>query len=733
MKNLTLLLFIFAVFFTKAQNNTIDSLKLALKNAKHDTMRCKILYELVDIASDEEWPVFNEQLKNVAESNLKNPSISASLTKFFINYLAASYANNGFLALQKGDKARALNYYLKSLAYYQKTNNEKDMATVFNQLGDLSERRGDIASGLMYFQKSLKISEKMGNDLDIARSFNNLASIYSKQDDLNKALEYHKKSLKIRERIKNKAGVAESLNNIATVFYVQKKLPQALEYYIQSLTIQEELSDKRSLAVSLNNISFIFTFQNDFNKAFEYAKRGLKINEEIKDKVGVATSLSNLATIYTKQGKTALALEYFQKCMLICKELGYPSNIQNTAQQLAQMYKAKGDYKNALVNYELFVQMRDSISNQETRKASIRSQFKYEYEKQASLDSLAHAKENLVKNSELQKQKAEIKAKRNQQYALFGGLALVLVFAGFMYNRFKITQKQKSIIELKEQETQQQKHLLEEKHKEITDSIHYAERIQRSFLASRELLDDNLSSTLGRSRGADYFVFFRPKDVVSGDFYWADTLKNGNFALVTADSTGHGVPGAIMSLLNISSIEKAIENHNNPAGILNNARKIIINRLKKDGSVDGGKDGMDCSMIVFDFENKKLQVACANNPVWIVRHHPLSGAEGEGAELIEIKPDKMPVGKHDKDQELFTLHEIDLQHGDVIYTLTDGFSDQFGGEKGEKFMSKNLRELLIANSHLPMHEQQLLLENTFTNWVGHLEQVDDVTLIGIRV
>lgn len=265
------------------------------------------------------------------------------------------------------------------------------------------------------------------------------------------------------------------------------------------------------------------------------------------------------------------------------------------------------------------------------------------------------------------------------------------------------------------EEVQSQKHLIEEKHKEITDSINYAERIQRSFLATKEILDANLK---------EYFVLFKPKDVVSGDFYWSGTLSNGKFALVTADSTGHGVPGAIMSLLNIMSVEGAIKDgHEEPSVILNETRKTIIDRLKKDGSPEGGKDGMDCSLCLYDFQNKKLTIAAAHNPVWIIR----------GREVIEIKADKMPVGKHDRDTISFTQQEVDLQTGDVIYTLTDGFPDQFGGLNGKKFMSKNLRELLAANIHLPMAEQKQLLEQTFANWVGTMDQVDDVTLIGVRV
>ncbi len=272
-----------------------------------------------------------------------------------------------------------------------------------------------------------------------------------------------------------------------------------------------------------------------------------------------------------------------------------------------------------------------------------------------------------------------------------------------------IVEEQKHVVE-------KQKELVEEKHKEITDSINYAERIQRSFLATKSLLDENLK---------DYFVLFQPKDVVSGDFYWATKLQNNQFALVTADSTGHGVPGAIMSILNITCLEKAVQEEKliEPGDILNHARLNIIDRLKKDGSAEGGKDGMDASLVCFDFANKKLNYAAANNPVWIVRQN----------EILEFAPDKMPVGKHDRQHVSFTSNQVDLKTGDVVYTLTDGMPDQFGGEKGKKFMYKKLKELLISIASDPMYLQKEKLNKAFFDWKGDLEQVDDVCVIGVRV
>jgi serine phosphatase RsbU (regulator of sigma subunit) len=313
--------------------------------------------------------------------------------------------------------------------------------------------------------------------------------------------------------------------------------------------------------------------------------------------------------------------------------------------------------------------------------------------------------------------------KSNIAYAIY-----VIILGVFIYlfvkarTRYLVLKeiKLKEIIAENTRDIEKQKNLIEEKHKEITDSISYAERIQRSFIATNEILNENLKS---------YYVFFKPKDIVSGDFYWAAKLQNTNFAFLTADSTGHGVPGAIMSLLNITSVEKAVsEGHANPADILNFARKTIIERLKKDGSKEGGKDGMDCSLCIYDFKQMKLFTSSANNSIWIIRKN-----DSNVMEAIELKADKMPVGKHDRDNVPFTSQEFDLKSGDLVVTLTDGFPDQFGGEMGKKFMSKKLRELLINIAHLPLPEQKIKLENTFTNWIGNHEQVDDVTVVVVQV
>ncbi len=490
---------------------------------------------------------------------------------------------------------------------------------------------------------------------------------------------------------------------------------------------------------------------SEFSEEFQTVSEAGEDIIYIDEKKGIAESLKSIGGIYLLQHNLVEAQHYAKKSLAIAQELGYPINIRNAANLLSQVYEKQASSSQtsllrkselgleALSMHKLFVNMSDSINNEESKKASAQQQAKYEYEKQKAIDD--------AENEKLVAIEKEAKAKQKViTYATAGGLGLVAIFLIFVFNRLQVTKKQKHIIT-------QQKHLVEEKHREITDSINYAERIQRSFLATTEMLDQHLK---------DYFVFFRPKDVVSGDFYWAGELNNGNFAFSVADSTGHGVPGAIMSILNISSLEKSIEKETAPDQILNKTRKIIIERLRKDGSSEGGKDGMDCSLLVLNQDRTQLSFAAANNPVFIVRaalpslpegeesqhasqhqrhcgldpqsHGKIAGqARNDGYELIEFKPDKMPVGKHDNDTENFTLYTTPLQKGDVIYALTDGFPDQFGGEKGKKYMIKNLKELLLQIAHLPVQEQEQKLADEFDKWKGENEQVDDVCIIGVRV
>ena len=254
-------------------------------------------------------------------------------------------------------------------------------------------------------------------------------------------------------------------------------------------------------------------------------------------------------------------------------------------------------------------------------------------------------------------------------------------------------------------------HEIEEKNRDIMDSINYAKRIQYTLLANVEMIKANV---------LEHFILFQPKDVVSGDFYWA-AKKDDRFYIAVCDSTGHGVPGAFMSLLNISFLNEAITQQNiqAPNEILNYVRSQLINSISKDGA----QDGMDGILLCIDKSNNTITYAAAhNNPVLI--------SDGN---LVEFKADKMPVGKGEKDAS-FALFTIEMKGvSDTLYLYTDGYADQFGGTNGKKFKYKQLQQMLLANCDKRLSEQQEIFLKIFNEWKGNLEQVDDVLLIGIRV
>ncbi len=619
-----------------------------------------------------------------------------------LNSLCNAYEDQG--AYEKAIEAgKACIELAKTISFGKSMRGEKLNANTLTNLGTCYMYQANYDMALEEYFSALKIYERIRNDKGRAACQLNIGTIYKNQGKLDKALEMDSSALKLFTDIGFKPGIAKAAGTMGTLYMRKGYYNKALESDFIALGIFKELKDKAGISITHNSIASVYHSQGNYGKALENYRNARVLFEELNDKNGVAASTANIGDILLKQNKIPEAKSQLLLSLQVAIEIGAKETAKSDYEALAFCDSISGDWKGAFHYHILFKQINDSIFNIESAKKTAEMTAKYESEK----------KESQIKLLEKDKEKQSaitLEEKKRQRLFLYSVILILLivaVFAGFMYNRWKVTQKQKHLIE-------KQKHLVEEHQKEIIDSINYAERIQRSFIATTEILNENLH---------DYFVLFKPKDIVSGDFYWASKLNNGTFALATADSTGHGVPGAIMSLLNVTSLEKAIETDTNPSEILNTTRKIIIERLKKDGSLEGGKDGMDTSLTVYDFKTNKLTIAAANNPVWIIR----------GSETIEIKPDKMPVGKHDRQATSFTQQEIELKQGDVVYTLTDGFPDQFGGEKGKKFMSKNLRELLAANAHLPMQDQKELLEITFKEWVGDLEQIDDVTLIGVRV
>lgn len=460
-KQLSILLLFSAGWFMgfSQSNAVIDSLKQELKTAKHDTIKLQVLSMLIESENNEEvWPKYNEQMRRLAERLL------AAENNVLVTKIAKTY-----------------------------------LSEAFNNIGFIYDNQGNIAKALENYGKGLRIREEIGDKVGIAISLNNIGYIFTNQEDNSKALEYFLRSLEIQKEIGHKRGIALSLNNIGFIYDEQGDSSKALKYHYESLRTREEIKDKSGIAMSLGNLGFHYKKYGNYLKALEFYNRSYKVYQEIDDKQGMARLLYSIGSIYLAQQKLTEAQKHFQKSYQLSKELGYPSVIENAASGLKEVYEKQKNYKLAYQYYKEEIEMRDSIQNEENYKVSVQQKSKYEYEKKAATDSIANAKEKEIKDAEIAQQQAEIKAKRNQQYGLIGGLILVVIFAGFVYNRLKVTQQQKRIIEIQKIEVEQQKQivekqkeLVEEKQDEILASIRYAKRIQDALLTSQGYIERNI-------------------------------------------------------------------------------------------------------------------------------------------------------------------------------------------------------------------------------------------------
>jgi serine phosphatase RsbU (regulator of sigma subunit) len=755
------LFYFFAAFFggvcfSFSQSQT-DSLKKLLKGELNDTARCNVLLTIIENEVDDNvWPEYNEQLLQFAQSRLSSTQKNTSLYFFYLKKIAEALGNIGYLAQVKGEWNRSREFYEKSLRIhrelknvsgvaislhnistiylsqgnlqlasefarqsleiYESIHDTSGLAYVYNALATIADLKGEIGKSFEYYNTSLKLYEKTNDQLGVAQLMNNLANAYYGLGSIEKSLEYHQKSLAIREKIGDIKGKAQSMTGIGNIYLKQEKFTAALASYNKSLALNKLVEDRQGIAYNYYYLAEVYSKQRKWDEAKENYIMSLSINDSINYKMGVAGCLTKIGMIYLKEKSLKKAGEFLQRAMVLSKEIGFPENIRDAAASLSEFYQATNNPKLALDNYKLFIKMRDSLNGVETQKTAERIQAQNEFEKQKAISDKEHEMQ-----INQQKQSAKDEAQRHRLVVLLIGLILVVVsvFSFFLYRRFQFTKQQKKIIELKEKETQFQKLLLEEKHKEITDSINYAKNIQSAFMPN----DDIFYRLFENS-----FLFFKPKDVVSGDFYWFYTkVENNNPAsirhIAVADCTGHGVPGALMSVICSSALNEAVvqkkvqETHH----ILDEARNIIKRSLKT-RKFQERKDGMDIAFITINFDTMELWFSGANNPVWVVQNKL----------LIELAADKQPVGVHERETN-FNQRYLKLNKGDLIYLFSDGLPDQFGGPKGKKFKYKQLSELLLSVAHLPMKDQKEKISFAFDNWKGNLEQVDDVTLVGIRI
>ncbi|MCD6367331.1 MAG: SpoIIE family protein phosphatase, partial [Bacteroidales bacterium] len=513
------------------------------------------------------------------------------------------------------------------------------------------------------------------------------------------------------------------------IYYFKNKTNKCFIYFNKALRIWKEIKDKRQTSLTLSNLGELHMELGHLNKALQYILQADAINEKLKDKSSIVYTKGLLGDIYKKRNRYFKAQSFYKDALKIAKELHSDQDRCDLNEKLSETSELMGNIPEAYQYYKLKTQMQDSLLNAGKQKAIEELQTKYETKKKEQEIELLNNKNKL--SAAVQKSQQII------IFSLIGGLLLVLFMVFIIIKRNIERRKANELLARKNDEIAHQK-------EELTSSIAYAQRIQTAMLPQNQIVDTSLS---------DYFIFFRPKDVVSGDFFWWTHFDNYTIISVS-DCTGHGVPGAFMSILGVSFLREIVskEGITHPGTILNRLRTEIITALHQKGIQGEQKDGMDMSLITINHETKTLQFAGANNPLYLISNYefPITNdriikSESQSSELstsnsklqtpyylYEIKPDKMPIAIYYK-MISFDTTEIQLQASDQIYLFSDGYADQFGGEKEKKFKYQPFKDLLLKNANKPMQQQKEALEQTFDLWKNDYEQIDDVTVVGIKI
>jgi serine phosphatase RsbU (regulator of sigma subunit) len=575
-------------------------------------------------------------------------------------------------------------------------------AMALNNIGNGYFNKADYKTCLNYYFRALKIQESINNKKGILTGCGAIGNVYIGLKKPDEALKYFERAFKIANEIGSTRGLASCLIAMGTIYADKKDYNKALDHFFRSLKLFEEINNDDAVATCYNNIADSYQHLQDFQKSLIYITKAAELYEKTGNIFGQSLAMNNYGDFYHSIGDEATALTYYKRGLEIGKLIDANDHVLQSYKGITTAYKNLGNYKAAFEVQELFQQLNDSIYNVESSKQIEEMQARFDSDKKEQTIAL------LTKDKKIQEEEIYRQTMTSRVIGIVGVLILLLAFVairGFI-------QKRKANLELavKNEKIELAYNIIEDQHKDIKDSINYAKRIQYALLANNNLLNQHL---------AEYFILFEPKDIVSGDFYWATEHEN-KFYLAVCDSTGHGVPGAFMSLLNIGFLSEAIKEKNisKPNEILNYVRKRLIDSIETEEQ----KDGMDAILICIDKTKNVITYSAANNEPILIRNN----------EINKLPKDKMPVGRGER-TDSFALFSIDCQPGDALYLYTDGYADQFGGKDGKKFKYRQLNELLLTNYNKPYSEQKDVLNLTFQKWRGDLEQVDDVAIIGIRI
>ena len=627
--------------------------------------------------------------------------------------------------------ADAIDYHKKALALLNETPYIRDKAIVLNNLGVVYRRIDDLKNAINYHIEGQKLAEQVNDVSTICVSLNSLGNIYLTMGKYPEALAKFEDALKKETASNNLLGMAINYNNIGAVYEGLGDKEKAIEYLNKSLETNMKIGSQKGIAICLNELGKLYMDKKDYDKAQEYIVKALNINESLGDRIYTAWSHVTLGELLLKKQNYNQSLIEYNKGFEIAKEINSKGTIQAALDGLSNVHEQMKLYETALKEYKKSVEYKDSILNENNAKDLNLKQVIYETGKKD-------------KEIELLKYKQSIRDKKQKLIvgSLIAGLVVLIILLALIYGNYKLKQraneilikfnhdieeKNKLLTAQKEEISAQRDQIEEQNHKihhaleqiqiknnNITDNIRYAEQIQNALLP-------NLSYVKNLIPGS--FIYYKPKDIVSGDFYWI-SQRNNTTVLAVADCTGHGVTGAFMSVLGITAlneivIEKGIIATNQ---ILNHLRDKIVRTLQQGAEFNESNEGIHLTVCSFDFKQKKMQFSGAINSIMILRDK----------QILQYKGDKMPASIFPNMAD-FSMVEISLQPDDMIYLYTDGYYGQFGGAEDTKFSTFRFRNLFQKISPLPLPEQKIIVEKTFETWKGESEQVDDILVMGVRI
>lgn len=601
--------------------------------------------------------------------------------------------------------------------------------------GTISLQLGNPKISLECYYDVLKLNEQKFDSLGIAKSYRYIGTVFNYMGEANKSKEFYEKAISFFKAKKEDIELAQTLNNYGIILMKSgeyekgiRVLNEALSYKKRALKDSRNEKEKEKLETGIalleSNLGLIYMNQNKTNEALINLINATKIYSKYDNENYLGSSYFYLAKIYLSKNEKLMASKYANLAQDIADKTGYIELDRMASDISYQVSEKKGDYKKALSFLEKLMQLNDRIYSKENTKALHESEIKYQYEKKNKADSIMYAEEKRINEAELLLQDAKISSRRSLTKLFIIVLFVIVILSVVIWFRFQKSQDQKNIIQSQKNDVDQaladlkiKKEEIEHKNQEIIHSINYAKYIQKSMLPDKDEL---------KGFFANHFIFNQPKDIVGGDFYWFKSFDDIAI-IVAADCTGHGVPGGFITMLGNLLIENSIGfKVKNPDKILKELNRDIITFLKQD-EVDSIQDGMDISICLIDKKKRKIKFSGARNGLFIVN----------GDDVKSIKGSVNPVGGVYTKKETFmerdyNLEEIKVHENDWFFMYTDGYYDQFGGEKGKSMGSKKFTQILIESINNKKTNTEFF-KNKFDEWKSNKSQIDDVLIIGFKI